>query len=45
MPSLFVLEAGLIPCVPKGADGKPAIRTLTVEEYISRVGPTCQMCL
>jgi hypothetical protein len=40
MRSLFVPEARLIPCVPKGADGKPAIRTLTVEEYISRVGPT-----
>jgi hypothetical protein len=40
MRSLFVPEARLIPSVPKGADGKPAIRTLTVEEYISRVGPT-----
>ncbi len=40
MRSLFVPEARLIPCMPKGSDGKPAIRTLSVEEYISRIGPT-----
>jgi hypothetical protein len=42
MRSLFVPGARLIPCLPKGADGKASIRTLTVEEYIARSGPTLE---
>jgi hypothetical protein len=42
MRSLFVPNARLIPCLPKGADGKAGIRPLTVEEYIERSGPTLE---
>jgi hypothetical protein len=40
MRGLFVPGARLIPCRPKGADGKAAIAILTVEDYIARSGPT-----
>ena len=40
MRGLFVPGARLIPCRPGGADGKVAIATLTVEDYIARSGPT-----
>ena len=40
MRSLFVPGARLIPCRPKGADGKATIVMLTVEDYIARSGPT-----
>jgi hypothetical protein len=40
MRGLFVPGARLIPCRPKGADGKASIATLTVEDYIARSGPT-----
>ena len=39
MRSLFVPGARLIPCLPKGDDGRVAIRTLTVDDYITRSGP------
>jgi hypothetical protein len=42
MRGLFVPGARLIPCVPKGTDGKAAIRMLTVDEYIERSGPTIE---
>jgi hypothetical protein len=40
MRGLFVQGARLIPCRPRGADGKASIATLTVEDYIVRSGPT-----
>jgi hypothetical protein len=40
MRGLFVPGARLIPCRPKGADGKVTIATLSVEDYIARSGPT-----
>jgi hypothetical protein len=40
MRGLFVPGARLIPCRPKGADGKVAVAILTVEDYIARSGPT-----
>jgi hypothetical protein len=40
MRGLFVPGARLIPCRPRGADGKVAIAILTVEDYIARSGPT-----
>jgi hypothetical protein len=42
MRGLFVPGARLIPCLPKGADGKVAIRTMSVDEYIARSGPTLE---
>jgi hypothetical protein len=39
MRSLFVPGARLIPCLPKGEDGRVAIRVMSVEDYISRSGP------
>ena len=42
MRGLFVPEARLIPCQPKGDDGGVAIRVLTVEDDITRFGPTLQ---
>jgi hypothetical protein len=40
MRGLFVPGARLIPCRPRGADGRVAIAILTVEDYITRSGPT-----
>ena len=40
MRGLFVPGARLIPCRPKGADGKASLAILTVEDYIARSGPT-----
>jgi hypothetical protein len=42
MRGLFVPGARLIPCVPRGADGKASIRSLSVEDYIARSGPTLE---
>jgi hypothetical protein len=42
MRTLFAPEARLIPCLPRNADGKSAIRVLTVEDYISRAGPALE---
>src|SRR4051794_7953028 len=39
MRGLFVPGARLIPCLPRGADGKVAIRNMSVEDYIARSGP------
>jgi hypothetical protein len=41
MRSLFVAEARLIPCI-KNASGKMATRTLSVEDYIKRAGPSLE---
>jgi hypothetical protein len=40
MRGLFVPGARLIPCRPRGADGKVTIGMLSVEDYIARSGPT-----
>jgi hypothetical protein len=42
MRGLFVPGARLIPCLPKGTDGKVAIRIFTVDEYIDRFGPSLE---
>jgi hypothetical protein len=42
MRGLFVPGARLIPCRPRGADGKVAIAMLTLEDYIARSGPTLE---
>jgi hypothetical protein len=39
MRSLFAPGARLIPCLPKGDDGRVAIRMMSLEDYISRSGP------
>jgi hypothetical protein len=38
MRSLFVPGARLIPCRPKGTDGKASIGMLSVDDYINRFG-------
>jgi hypothetical protein len=42
MRGLFVPNARLIPCLPKGTDCKVAVLALTVDEYITRFGPTLE---
>ena len=38
MRSLFVPGARLIPCRPKGEDGKASVRMMSVDDYINRFG-------
>lgn len=39
MRSLFVPNARLIRCQPKGNDGTASVRMMSVEDYINRAGP------